>query len=123
MIEQTGFFGIICDLGGPTANLYATSCKKAKTCQRRESLYPTICSHLQVDENAFLALLEAVSGLAGVKKVLTFLGLSLALLRRTPKLLARFIRCHLPGGMKIAQEHCVPEILRLMHKNDGLELE
>ncbi|MCK5681759.1 YgiQ family radical SAM protein [bacterium] len=120
---QVGFAGTISDLGGPTANLYANSCNKADACLRKDCLYPTICSQLQVDERAFIALLDAVSGLAGVKRVLVSSGLRLALLRRTPKLLARLIQSHLPGVMKIAPEHSVPEILRLMHKNDGLELE
>ncbi len=119
---QTDFTGIISDLGGPTANLYATSCKLNKICSRKDCLYPTICKHLNIDEQSFIALLDAVSGLAGVRKVLISSGLRLALLRRTPQLLSRIIRRHLPGVMKIAPEHSVPEILRLMHKNDALEL-
>ncbi len=121
--RQTGFKGTISDLGGPTANLYATSCKKSRTCQRKDCLYPTICNHLQIDENSFVRLLNAVAELDGVKKVLISSGLRLALLRRTPKLLACIIKHHLPGVMKIAPEHSVPEILRLMHKNDALELD
>jgi uncharacterized radical SAM protein YgiQ len=120
--RQTGFKGTISDLGGPTANLYATSCAKVGTCARKDCLYPSLCKHLKVDEKAFIALLDAVSGLQGVKKVLVSSGLRLALLRRTPALLARLIARHLPGVMKIAPEHSVPEVLRLMHKNDGLEL-
>jgi uncharacterized radical SAM protein YgiQ len=121
--RQPGFKGTITDLGGPTANLYATFCDKSDTCTRQDCLYPTVCRHLEVDEKAFIALLDAVSGLEGVKKVLVSSGLRLALLRRTPKLLKCLILNHLPGVMKIAPEHCVPEVLRLMHKNDGLELE
>jgi len=121
--KQTGFKGTISDLGGPTANLYATSCQKNTACARKDCLYPQICKHLQIDEKSFIALLDAVASLSGVKKVFVSSGLRLALLRRTPKLLKRLILRHLPGVMKIAPEHSVPEILRLMHKNDALELE
>ncbi|MCK5916011.1 MAG: radical SAM protein, partial [Deltaproteobacteria bacterium] len=120
---QTGFKGTISDLGGPTANLYANSCKKSETCRRKDCLFPTVCSHLKIDEKSFIALLDAVTNVAGVKKVLISSGWRLVLLRRTPELLRRLILKHLPGVMKIAPEHSVPEILRLMHKNDALELE
>ncbi len=120
---QVAFSGTITDLGGPTANLYATSCANQNTCKRLDCLYPSLCPHLKVDEKAFISLLEAVSKINGVKKVLISSGLRLALLRRTPKLLARLIVRHLPGVMKIAPEHSDREVLRLMHKNDALELE
>ena len=120
---QVDFSGIISDLGGPTANLYATSCTKQTSCKRSDCLYPSLCAHLKIDEKAFISLLDAVGKINGVKKVLISSGLRLVLLRQTPKLLARLIVRHLPGVMKIAPEHSDPEILRLMHKNDALELE
>ncbi len=120
---QVGFSGTISDLGGPTANLYATSCASHKSCKRQDCLYPSVCTHLQVDEKAFISLLDAVSKIDRVKKVLISSGLRFTLLLRTPKLLARLIARHLPGVMKIAPEHSDPEILRLMHKNDALELD
>lgn len=119
---QEGFSGTISDLGGPTANLYASSCAKLSSCQRLDCLYPDICPQLKIDETAFIKLLDGVAGITGVRKVLVSSGLRLALLLRTPKLLARLIARHLPGVMKIAPEHSDPEILRLMHKNDALEL-
>ncbi|MEA3348129.1 MAG: radical SAM protein, partial [Pseudomonadota bacterium] len=120
---QVDFSGTISDLGGPTANLYATTCTKQKSCKRFDCLYPVLCPHLKIDEKAFISLLDAVGKIEGVKKVLISSGLRLLLLRQTPKLLARLIVRHLPGVMKIAPEHSDPEILRLMHKNDALELE
>jgi len=123
VVQQPGFKGTISDLGGPTANLYATGCSLNKSCSRKDCLYPAVCEHLQIDEESFVNLLRSVAELIGVKKVLISSGLRLALLRRTPKLLARIIRHHLPGVMKIAPEHSEPEILRLMHKNDALELD
>ena len=120
---QADFFGTISDLGGPTANLYATHCTKSTSCKRSDCLYPALCTHLKIDEKAFISLLDAVGKIEGVKKVLISSGLRLVLLRQTPKLLARLIVRHLPGVMKIAPEHSDPKILRLMHKNDALELE
>jgi len=123
LARQADFSGIISDLGGPTANLYGTSCRRAEPCPQIDCLYPRPCSNLAIDERAFLKLLDRVERIGSVKKVLISSGLRLALLRRTPKLLRRLIARHLPGVMKIAPEHNDPELLRLMHKNDGLELE
>ncbi len=120
---QPGFKGIISDLGGPTANLYATGCNKGGVCPRKDCLYPEVCKHLEIDEKALVDLLNEVAALTGVKKVFISSGLRLALLRRTPRLLKSIIEHHLPGVMKIAPEHNAPEILRLMHKNDAFELE
>jgi uncharacterized radical SAM protein YgiQ len=116
------FSGTISDLGGPTANLYGVSCGKSTPCKAPDCLYPEPCRHLKVDEKAFLELLEAVERVPGVRKVLVSSGFRLALLRRTPQLLSRLLARHQPGVMKIAPEHTEPEVLRLMHKNDGLEL-
>ena len=118
-----GFAGTISDLGGPTANLYGVSCGRPEPCKAPDCLYPEPCRHLEIDENTFLSLLEAVARVPGVRKVLVSSGFRLALLRRTPRLLSRLLSRHQPGLMKIAPEHTEPEVLRLMHKNDGLELE
>ncbi len=109
------FRGTISDLGGPTANLFGTSCAKT-TCKRHDCLYPQLCPHLKVDQQLFLSVLERVSDLPGVKNVFVSSGLRMELLVRTPALLARLLAKHIPGSMKIAPEHTDPEILRLMHK-------
>ncbi len=119
---QPGFGGTISDLGGPTANLYGVVCGRDRPCTEPDCLYPEPCRHLKIDEAAFLKLLAEVEKVAGVKKVLVSSGLRLALLRKTPKLLTRLLTRHLPGVMKIAPEHTEAEVLRLMHKNDGLLL-
>lgn len=120
---QAAFSGTISDLGGPTANLYATTCANLKSCKRFDCLYPSPCAHLKVNEKSFISLLDEVGKINGVKKVLISSGLRINLLQQTPKLLARLIARHLPGVMKIAPEHSDPQVLRLMHKNDALELE
>lgn len=115
--QMPDFKGTISDLGGPTANLYGTSCAKPSPCSRHDCFYPKVCPHLRVEENAFLELLEKVSLVHGVTHVHVSSGLRMELLLRTPGLLARLLTRHIPGAMKIAPEHTEPEILRLMHKS------
>ncbi|MEW6518759.1 MAG: YgiQ family radical SAM protein [Thermodesulfobacteriota bacterium] len=110
------FRGTISDLGGPTANLYGTGCR-SRECSRHDCLHPAVCRHLVVDEGAFLSLLERVSRLAKVKHVFVSSGLRMELLLKTPRLLKKLLLDHTPGAMKIAPEHTVARVLRLMHKH------
>lgn len=114
--EKKDFRGTVSDLGGPTANLFGVSCSRNAPCKRRDCLYPRICRHLRIDEEAMLKLLEDAAALKGVKHVFVSSGLRMELLLRTPRLLARLLERHTPGAMKIAPEHTEPHVLRLMHK-------
>lgn len=115
-IAQTGkFSGTISDLGGPTANLFGTSCKIG-SCKKRDCLYPEPCKHLEINEDQFLQLLQKVSEIEGIKNLFVSSGLRMALLLRTPKLLRQLLLHHTPGSMKIAPEHTDDTVLQLMHK-------
>ena len=113
---QHNFSGTISDLGGPTANLFGTGCASLSPCKRHDCLYPRICRFLKIDEQAFLNLLAAVSGIDRVRHVFVSSGLRMELLLKTPALLKELILNHTPGAMKIAPEHTEDEVLRLMHK-------
>lgn len=112
---KKGFRGTISDLGGPTANLFATHCKIG-TCKKKDCLYPKLCPNLQIDENQFLKLLKEVSAIPGVKKVFISSGMRMELLLQTPRLLEQILRKHTPGLLKIAPEHTDDGLLALMHK-------
>lgn len=109
------FSGTISDLGGPTANLYGTHCKIGG-CRKRDCLYPELCPNLEIDEDLFLKLLKEVSSIEGINHLFISSGLRMGLLLQTPKLLARLMKFHTPGMMKIAPEHTVGSVLQLMHK-------
>jgi len=109
------FRGTVSDLGGPTANLYGVGCR-LPSCPRHDCFAPELCRNLVIDEEKFLALLQACRQVAGVKNLHISSGLRLELLLKTPRLLAELLAHHLPGAMKIAPEHTDPEVLRLMHK-------
>ncbi len=115
------FTGVISDLGGPTANLYQTSCAVG-SCRKHDCLYPRICPNLQVNEEIFLKLLKDISMIAGVNHVFISSGLRMELLLKTPKLLREIIRSHTPGAMKIAPEHTEEKVLTLMHKESHQQL-
>ncbi len=114
--KDEGFDGVITDLGGPTANLYGAKCSLSGACKRHDCLYPSPCKHLSIDEDLFLALLKGVKRVKGVRHCFVSSGLRMELLLRTPRLLERLVRVHMPGRIKIAPEHTEDEVLRLMHK-------
>ncbi|MEN8142144.1 MAG: YgiQ family radical SAM protein [Thermodesulfobacteriota bacterium] len=112
------FRGTISDLGGPTANLFATSCR-IKNCKKHDCFFPELCKNLEVNEEIFLEMLDECEKIAGVKHLFVSSGLRMELLLKTGKLLKRLLQKHLPGSMKIAPEHTEDNVLRLMHKPGG----
>lgn len=110
------FRGTISDLGGPTANLYGSGCGST-ACSRHDCLHEGVCRHLVMDETPLLSLLDRVSRVDKVKNVFVSSGLRMELLLKTPRLLKKLLTEHTPGAMKIAPEHTVAHVLRLMHKH------
>jgi len=115
IVQMDDFHGTITDLGGPTANLYGTSCAIG-SCKKRDCLFPKLCPNLRIDEEAFLTLLRAVAEVDGVRHLFVSSGLRMELLLQTPRLLETILRHHTPGSLKIAPEHSDDTLLFLMHK-------
>ena len=113
--ESSDFRGTISDLGGPTANLFATDCSIGG-CRKRDCLYPKLCPNLIIDEERFLRLLQEVSSLKAVRHLFISSGLRMGLLLETEKLFKALLYHHTPGVLKIAPEHTVDEVLQLIHK-------
>jgi len=113
--RSKSFKGTISDLGGPTANLFGSSCKIGG-CKKHDCLYPRMCANLQLDEDRFLELLDAINKQTGIKNVFISSGLRMEPLLHTPRLFRRILQHHTPGALKIAPEHTEPSQLQLMHK-------
>jgi len=118
---QKDFNGTVTDLGGPTANLYGTSCAIG-SCKKHDCLYPDICKNLIVDETRFISLLDQALQIKGVKHVYISSGLRMKLLVHAPQLMRKLIEAHIPGNLKIAPEHTEKDVLELMHKEPHKDL-
>ena len=113
------FYGTISDLGGPTANMYGTHCKRGRyRCPHRNCLTPGICPHLNTDHSALLELMAEARRVKGVKHVFIQSGIrfDLALSAGAKDYIAQLARQHVSGRLKIAPEHVNPEVLRHMQK-------
>jgi len=118
-----GFRGYIPDVGGPTANMYGFECRKKLArgaCPDRRCLYPAVCENLRPDHRRQLSLLRKIRAIPGVKQAVVASGIRYDLLLADAKhgvsYLREIVRHHVSGRLRIAPEHSVPGVLRLMGK-------
>jgi uncharacterized radical SAM protein YgiQ len=122
--QMDGFKGHITDVGGPTANMYATTCPKlerAEPCRNRECLFPKPCPSLQNDCQQQLKVLETIRHLPSVKKVSIGTGLRYDLIQGKEGLhfLTELCRYYISGQLRIAPEHSSNQVLARMHKTSS----
>ncbi|MCP5518705.1 MAG: YgiQ family radical SAM protein [Verrucomicrobiales bacterium] len=123
LTETPEFRGTISDLGGPTANLYASENgvdPACHSCRRVSCLHPTICSKLALDEDRTINLMRAARETPGVKHVFIQSGIRMDVALRTPGYVRELVRHHVSGHLKVAPEHLHPDVLRRMRKPAGV---
>ncbi|MDQ3030830.1 MAG: YgiQ family radical SAM protein [Myxococcota bacterium] len=117
------FRGVISDVGGPTANMYAMKCKDEKierACRRLSCVHPGICENLETDHDPLVDLLKKVRSEKGVKKVFVASGVRYDLAERSPEFVRDLAKHHTGGQLSVAPEHVDPEVLDKM-KKPGVE--
>lgn len=117
IVSHPEFKGTINDIGGPSANMYGFTCgKEDGTCNRPSCLTPLICKHLKCDQTRYLALLHSAESVAGVKHLFVTTGVRTDLAIRCEPLIEKLTADHTSGLLKVAPEHAVSNVLRLMRK-------
>jgi uncharacterized radical SAM protein YgiQ len=123
MTKHPAFKGVISDAGGPTANMYGYECdKKLKkgACQTKNCVFPHVCPSLKPDHGKLIRLLQKLRKTPGVRHVFSASGIRYDLVfadaGKGMDYLDEIIRYHVSGQLKIAPEHTVQEILRIMGK-------
>ncbi len=121
--RHPSFKGIIHDVGGATANMYAIECTKKKRrgcCHDKRCLFPKVCPTLKVDHQQQLRLLRELRKIKETKKVFIASGIRYDLLLHDRKhgkeYLLNVIQHHVSGQMKVAPEHSEKEVLKQMGK-------
>jgi uncharacterized radical SAM protein YgiQ len=129
LARHPDFKGIIADVGGPTANMYAMTCgrRSERACADKSCLFPTPCKRLSVDHGPQIRLLQALRAIPGVRKVFVASGLRYDLILADAtsgrRYLEELLRHHTSGQLKIAPEHIDDPLLRLMGKPGRDQLE
>jgi uncharacterized radical SAM protein YgiQ len=119
MAEDPEFGGTITDVGGPTANMYATSVRdpaRCRECGRESCLYPRICANLDLDDTRAVELLRGVRRIERVKHVYVASGIRFDLLQHQPAYRRELLRHHVGGLLKVAPEALSAGLLRHMRK-------
>ena len=125
--KMPNFKGYLTDLGGPTANMYRMKGRDNKlchTCSRYSCIFPKLCKNLDVSHAHLMDLYEKVRNMEGIKKVFIGSGIRYDLLMDANGFLSRehalyfenLIGRHVSGRLKVAPEHCSPNVLKAMRK-------
>lgn len=117
------FKGRIHDVGGPSANMYATGCsrmEKSGCCPKKSCISPKVCPLMKLGHDEQISILKAIRSIEGVKKVVVASGIRHDLVLADKKDGERYLRelvaHHVSGQMKIAPEHTEPVVLDQMGK-------
>ncbi|GBC61722.1 YgiQ family radical SAM protein [Desulfonema ishimotonii] len=118
--DLPGFNGIIHDVGGPTANMYGTACRKGWACKTKHCLMPRPCPNLSFGHRKQMELLGNIRNLPGIRKVFVSSGIRHDMVVADTKSGKKYVRAladhHVSGQIKLAPEHSVDEVLALMNK-------
>ncbi len=123
------FKGIISDLGGATANMYAMSCEKqckVGSCSNKSCISPQHCKGMDISHKPLIDLLSAAREIPKVKKIFVGSGIRYDMIIADKKhgdaYLRDLLKHHISGQMKIAPEHISSNVLQLMNKPDNDKL-
>ena len=115
------FKGYIHDVGGPTANFRAPSCKKQLkygVCRDRQCLFPSPCKNIEVSHRDYLELLRKLRKIKGVKRVFIRSGIRYDYLiyDKDDEFFFELCKHHISGQLKVAPEHISDNVLKFMGK-------
>ncbi len=121
MTKKPNFKGYIHDVGGPTANFRAPSCKKQLkygVCKDRQCLFPTPCKNLEVSHSDYLELLRKIRRIPKVKKVFIRSGIRFdyLLADKDETFFRELCKHHISGQLRVAPEHISNNVLKYMGK-------
>ncbi len=121
MTKDPLFKGYIHDVGGPTADFRQPSCEKQLTkgvCTNRQCLFPKPCKNLVADHRDYVALLEKLRKIPGVKKVFIRSGVRFdyVMADKNRDFLQKLAEHHISGQLRVAPEHVSDKVLHYMGK-------
>ena len=121
LAKREDFRGTITDIGGPTANLYKAKCPlwdSKGACRKKQCLMPEKCKNLKLGYRESIELYNEVLSLPKVKHVFLESGIRYDLLTDNDSTgyFSHLCAHHISGQMKVAPEHTVDRVLKLMNK-------
>ncbi len=119
--EMPDFKGYIHDVGGPTANFRAPSCKgqlQRGLCRDKKCMAPTLCPAVEVDHSDYLNLIRKLRKIPKIKKIFIRSGIRFDYLiaDKDEEFFKELVTHHISGQLKVAPEHCSARVLDCMGK-------
>ena len=120
MTNMPEFKGIVQDVGGPTANMYALCCGQWETqgaCRNKHC--NASCKSLKTSHKEQCILLEKLRKIPGVKRIFIGSGIRYDLaLADGGDYLRQISDYHISGHLKVAPEHIAKKVTGIMNKPD-----
>ena len=116
LARQPGFSGAISDVGGPTANMWQTSCTQANACRRTSCCFPKVCPSFRTRQRKHVAMLRKIRALPGIRHLRIASGIRADIALAEPDMLRAYTVEFTGGQLKVAPEHCAGVVLELMRK-------
>jgi len=117
LAKVPGFGGTITDIGGPSANMYGSTCSIGG-CPTHDCLKDgTVCRNLLPGIKDYISLLDAASECRGIRHVFIGSGLRFEAPLVPEQFLRKILRGNISGHLKIAPESGSDEVLRHMGKS------
>jgi uncharacterized radical SAM protein YgiQ len=119
LVGEQWFRGAVSDIGGPTANMYGLRCGQPEAqaaCRKESCLYPQPCRNLVVNDRPAVSLLRKIRSVSGVRHVTVSSGVRYDLLRQQPGYFRELLQHHVGGLLKVAPEHAVERVTKVMRK-------
>ena len=122
LTQDSGFHGVLTDLGGPSANMWRMKGKNpdlCRRCSRYSCSMPNLCKNLDSDHQPMINLLRKVSAHPKVKHLYVGSGIRCDLFTEQNSGWRYFrdvVVNHTSGRLKVAPEHTSDKVLSLMRK-------
>lgn len=128
IVSQTGFNGVITDIGGPSANMYmmhGVDLNLCQRCSRPSCIWPSICNNLNTSHKELVDLYAMIRRKEGLKHFFVTSGIRYDMLSKgynkkagkpEEDYLRDIIRYHVSGRFKVAPEHTSSNVLKVMRK-------
>ncbi len=116
LCKKKKFSGSISDVGGPTANMWQGKCTATHACRRSSCCFPQVCKRFVVPQKKHVALLRKIRSLDGIKHVRIASGIRADIALQNMETARAYIQEFTGGQLKVAPEHCCPEVLQYMRK-------
>ncbi|WFN37840.1 YgiQ family radical SAM protein [Methanomicrobium antiquum] len=114
--SKKGFSGTITDIGGPSANMYATSCRIFGCSENNCLKDGKGCKNLISGTDAYLELLRSAGQIQGVKNIQINSGVRFDPCILDDKFLREILKNYISGQMKVAPESGSDFVLECMNK-------